>query len=145
MPNPLLDLYNKAEAIKGKKLIITLSVIFVLFTVIGVGAGYYINKKLTKDETDAAYLAKLQSVQRPEKYYEGRVVYVNPAYYPEDNISYALEDSSGEEAFLLASKDQKLSIAEGLNVRLTGILKKTKDGSKDVLEVDKLIIKNATN
>jgi len=71
--------------------------------------------------------------------------YINPSFYPNDNLSYVLVDRSGKQVILLRAKDQKLSIAEGLYVKVKGVVMKTKDGKNDVLNVSEVIINNATN
>ena len=45
----------------------------------------------------------------------------------------------------LASKDEKLVVAEGYFAKVTGSVVKTIDGKKDVLEVAVVILKNVSN
>jgi hypothetical protein len=77
--------------------------------------------------------------------YKGKVEYLNPGFYPDDNISFSLVDSSGKQIILLRSKDQKLVIAENLFVEVKGVVTKTKDGKFSVLNVSDITIKNASN
>ena len=76
---------------------------------------------------------------------EGRVTYVNPEMYPMDDVSYSLTDNSGKDIYLLKSKDQKLQISEGLSVKVIGVLGKLKDNKTEVLLVEEVIIKSATD
>ena len=145
MPDLLKELFNKIESLKGKKLVILLVVLFVLFTIIGLFIGYFTSGGLNENENSNPNTVE-NSVVRPEKIYlEGKIVYVNPELYPLDEISYKLTDSSGMDMVLLKSKDQKLSIVEGLTVRVSGKMEKLKDGKTDVMIVEEVIIKNATN
>ncbi len=140
----LKKLYDKAETLKGRRLFFIIGSLFVLFIFIGFAVGYAIIPLLNKDEIPKAE----SSIVIPEKtpvYYEGKITYVNPAFYPEDQISYSLVDSSGKEIILLKSEDQKLSIAEGLFAKVTGTKTKTKDGKTDVLNVREVIIKSVAN
>ena len=77
--------------------------------------------------------------------YEGKVMYVNPNFYPDEDISYVLTDSVGKDIILLRAEDKRLSIVEGLTVKLTGIVVTTKTGNNKVLQVDKVMVKNGTN
>ena len=75
------------------------------------------------------------------KYFEGIVTYVDPRNFPDGDISYILSDSNGNEIILLASPDQKLSVVEGLSVRVVGTVRKALDARTDVLDVKEVIIK----
>lgn len=142
----LKSLYLKVEELKGKKLIIVLIIVFVSFILLGILVGYFMTKGLKEDEkiTDK-YTPTLVSPKNDKAYFEGKVVYVNPQLHPLDNVSYALTDSNGKELFLLKSNDQKLSLAENLNVKVAGRMGKLKDGETDVLIVEEVIIRNASD
>lgn len=142
MPSLFKDLYLRAENLKGKKLVYTIAVLFLVFTLIGILVGYFMTPRLSKDEiiTD-----NTNSPSSPKTYYEGKIEYVNPEFYPLDDVTYALVDSSGEQIYLLKSADQKLSIAEGLYVKVSGKMSKLKDKKTDVLVVDEVVIKNGSN
>jgi len=140
----LKTLYNKAEGLKGRRLVYTLVFLFVLFVLIGFAVGYVTLQRLNKDEkaqTDTAVVTKEPSLSE----YEGKITYINPAFYPDDKISYVLVDASGKDIILLKSNDQKLSIAEGLYVKVRGAKLKTADGKMDVLNVKEVVIKSVTN
>ena len=138
----LKDLYLKVENLKGKKLIYTIAVIFLIFILVGVLVGYFMTPRLSKDEVVGN---DIESPSSPKTYYEGKIEYINPEFYPLDNVSYALVDSDGKQIYLLKSVDQKLSIAEGLFVKVSGKMSKLKDKKTDVLIVDEVVIKNATD
>jgi len=77
--------------------------------------------------------------------YEGRISYIDPNTYPNDDISYVLLDKGGKQIILLKAQDQKLVVAEGQFAKVTGNIIKTADGKKDVLEVAVVILKNVSN
>lgn len=145
----LKNLYFKIESLKGKKLIIVLAVTFVSFTLIfsliGISVSYFITRGLKENEKPKSAGGALISPKSVKTYYEGKITYVNPQLHPLDNVSYALTDSSGKELFLLKADDQKLSIAENFNVKVTGRMEKLSDGKTDVLLVEEVIIKNASD
>jgi hypothetical protein len=146
MSNLLKDIYNKAESIKGRKLIYTILVIFVVFTIIGISIGYIISPKLNSDENSGPveyYGGNDGDVATVEA--EGRITYVNPEFYPMDDVSYSLNDYSGKELYLLKSNDEKLSIAEGLFAKVVGKMGKLNDGQTDVLIVEEVIINSAAD
>lgn len=136
---------NKIEAIKGRKLLMLLIVLFVVFTIIGISIGYFTSGGLNKDEITQSNDTGNEVTQIEKTYLEGKIVYVNPEFYPEDSVSYKLVDSAGKEIVLLKAKDQKLSIAENLNVKVAGKVGKLKDGKTDVMVVEEIIINNAAN
>ncbi|MBU1132915.1 hypothetical protein KKG08_01435 [Patescibacteria group bacterium] len=138
----LKDLYFKVENLKGKKLIYTIAVIFLVFILVGVLIGYFMTPRLSEDEVVGN---DIESPSSPKTYYEGKIEYINPEFYPLDDISYSLVDSDGKQIYLLKSVDQKLSIAEGLFVKVSGKMSKLKDKKTDVLIVDEVVIKNATD
>jgi uncharacterized protein YneF (UPF0154 family) len=137
----LKNLYIKAEDLKGKKLLLILVLTFVIFLIIGIAVGYFMPSLLNKNEIKL----NLPIAGEQPKYYQGKVTYVNPSFYPGEKISFSLVDSQGKDIILLRSEDQKLSIAENLVVKVTGIIHKTKDGKSEVLDVTELIIKNAAD
>lgn len=139
----LKRLYAKVEELKGKKLVTVLAFVFVSFTLIGLFIGYFINLKLNKNET---VNNQTQTVPVEEKkYYEGKVLYINPEFFPLENVSYSLNDSSGKVLYYLRANDQKLSLAENLNVRIYGRVSKMQDGKTDVIDVSEVVIRNASD
>lgn len=144
MSSLLKDFYAKVEGLKGKKLLYTIIILFLAFILIGVLVGYFMSPKLSDDEI-SEFNTESVSPSDHKEYYEGRVLYVNPEFHPFDNIDYSLVDSSGKEIILLKSADEKLSIAEGLFVRVSGKLSKLSDNKTNVLVVDEVLIKNATD
>ena len=140
----LKNFYNKVEDIKGKRLLYTLVGFFIFFLFIGASVGYLISPRLSNNENGSEeYIATPEEPQKIEM--EGKIVYENPDKYPMDDVSFVLVDSSGEDIILLSAKDQKLSIAENLTVKVVGKMSKLSDKKTDVLIVDEVKIKSATN
>jgi hypothetical protein len=140
----LKRLYAKTEELKGKRLLVVLLFTFTSFTIIGIIAGYFIDVKLNKNEITTNQDKPITQTE-VRKSYEGKVVYINPELYPLDRVSYSLNDSTGKVIYLLRVNDQKLALAENLNVKLYGTLSKTQDGKIDVIDVSEVVIKNASN
>jgi len=139
----LKTIHDRLETYSGRKVFFLFLSIFVLFLSLGLYIGYLNNLKLKQNELE---LQKQIVQETPvSTLYEGKIEYINPGYYPNDKISYTLVDSAGKRIILLKSKDQKLSIAENLFVKVKGTLVKTKDGKEDVLNVSEVIIKNVSN
>ncbi|HSX39861.1 MAG TPA: hypothetical protein VLI92_04715 [Candidatus Saccharimonadales bacterium] len=144
MFNLLINLYNKLEQIKGRKLVILLLVIFIIFLAFGLSFGYITQILLNKTE-QTKFVSTSTGQQIVARSFDGLVTYVNPNQYPADNVTYALVDANGKVVILLRSRDQKLVVSEGHNVRVKGIVEKSADGTKDILNVDEVIIKNGAN
>lgn len=143
----LRDYYNKLENIKGTRLISLLVLVFVIFLTLGISIGYLNNLRLKAAELNKLDSSKTETNPRLKEY-AGKVVYVNPLTYPDEKISFVLLDDSGKELVLLRSKDQKdqrLASVEGLRATIKGLINKTKDGKKEVLEVLEVTIKNGSN
>ena len=141
MPGLFKDFYFNVESLKGKKLIYTIVVLFLVFILVGVLIGYFMTPRLSEDEV----VEDMGSPSSSKTYYEGKIEYVNPEFYSLDDVSYSLVDAKGERIFLLKAVDQKLSIAEGLFVKVSGRMGKLKDKETEVLIVDEVVIKNATD
>jgi len=77
-----------------------------------------------------------------KKIYEGKVSYLGGTNL--DNIKYVLTDLLGKDVILLKASDEKLTVVEGLRVKVSGVIGKTKDG-KDYLLVEEVIVNSATN
>jgi hypothetical protein len=144
MLNLLKRLYIKIEALKGKKLLVVLLFTFTSFTLVGIVAGYFINTRLNKDEKGISQ-TQVAAPAEEKKFYEGKVLYVNPELYPLDRVSYSLNDSTGKVLYLLRVNDQKLALAENLTVKIYGKISKSQDEKMDVIDVSEVVIKNASN
>jgi hypothetical protein len=140
----LKRLYAKTEELKGRKLLVVLSFVFLSFILIGILGGYYINQRLNEDEKNNNQSQVTPPVEQ-KKYYTGKILYVNPQMYPLENISYSLNDSAGKVLYYLRSNDQKLSLAENLNVGVYGKVSKMQDGKTEVIDVSEVIIKNESD
>jgi hypothetical protein len=139
----LKNIHNKSEQMSGRKVLIIFVGILVVFLPLGIVIGNIIKPKLNENEILVGK-KETQGTQTVVSY-DGKIEYLNPAFYPDDKISFSLVDRSGKQVILLKSKDQKLNIAEGLYVKVKGVITKTKDGKSDVLTVSEVIIKNASN
>ena len=138
----LKDIYNNAEALKGRRLITATVALSIVFLGIGIFIGYLNNLILKKGEISMDTVLP-PPVADTTIVLEGRVVYTNPEYYPGDEISFVLTDASGKEVSLLRADGDKLALAEGLNVKVRGDEMRTKSGTK-YLMVREVII-NAAN
>jgi len=149
MINLLKNIHDKTEKLAGRRILTFFLVIFILFAGLGIYIGYLNSLRLKQNEIELLRTQESnnQTAKQQLAYYEGKIEYFNPSFYPKDKISYVLVDGSGKEIILLKSRDQKLSVAEGLNVKVGGVLSKTLDGSKSVLNVSEVVIKskNVTN
>ena len=141
----MLDLlkktHDKAEEYQGRRLLGLLLMVFLSFTLIGMGIGLLIAFP-RRNSTPVDNGSPTITPPPEEKGYEGRVVYVDPRFYPEDDISYYLEGSTGERLYLLKANDEKLAVAEGHYVRIFGSFMKTADGEEDILLAEKVVIIN---
>lgn len=138
--------HDKAEELKGRRLYVFLTITFAIFLVAGLTLGYFTDKILNKNEmTDKNKRSKSKEAQNIKTLYDGKVIFIDPNLYPLDKISYVLINDKGEEIILLKTTDQKLSVAEGHYVSVQGTPQKLKDGIKDVLIVEKVILKNGAN
>ncbi|EKD94947.1 MAG: hypothetical protein ACD_25C00145G0004 [uncultured bacterium] len=138
----LKDIYNNAEGLKGRRLITITAVLSIAFLGIGIFIGYLNNLILKQSEVSTETVLPPPVVDT-SVILEGRVSYTNPEYYPGDEISYVLTDSSGKEISLLKAEDDKLALAEGLNVKVKGVKMTTRAGTNYLLV--KEVIINAAN
>lgn len=143
MSNLLKDIHDKAETLEGKNLALVLASVFLFFLFIGIGINYLTGQRLKNNENPAVNNPE-QINQNNESYLEGVITYVDPRTYPGEDISFYLADSDGNELILLKANDQKLEVSEGLNVKLQGKRIKTRDGKKDVLFVDRIVVKRGS-
>lgn len=139
--NLLKTTYNKAETLKGKKLVYTLIAIFFIFLGVGFLIGYLNVGLLNKNETQSA-LNSIESGAKKDSF-TGKISYVNPELYPEDKFSYVLTDREGNNLIFLKADDDKLSIAEGLTAKVTGT-KATSQAGNEYLRVEEIVL-NAAN
>ena len=141
MSSLLKKTYDDIESLRGKRLVVTLVAVFTFFLVIGITIGYYKDSKLTTSENGSNNIGETVV----DTNYEGRVQYVDPSFYPNEGISFELVDQNNNTIVLLKASDEKLSIVEGLFVKVNGKLSKTKSTGEDVLLVEEVILQNGTN
>lgn len=137
------NLNNKTDEYHGFKLAKMLSILFVIFLILGLGIGLVVGRFTTTPILDEEQTTEENN--NSSLSYEGIVTYVEPMLYPGENISFALSNERGKEIILLKAKDRKLEVAEGHFVTANGEKYKTKDGKNEYLLVDTIDIKNATN
>ena len=143
----MIDLPNQitssTETPERKSLYRLLTVVFVVFLIIGSLIGYATSSKLNKNEPNSNESTEVQTTAPAT--YQGIVTYLGEDMYSNDGVTFSLTDSRGEDIILLKSSDQKLSIAQGLFVTVVGKKGTTIDGKNDVLEVTEVTIKNGSN
>jgi len=140
MPDSPKQIYDKIEGIKGKKLVMYLIPIFILFVFVGFVIGNLMSGLLKKDE-EIDWEKIDQIPQKTSTSYKGKIVFIDPNFYPNDDISFYLESAAGETIILLSTSDEKLTVVEGLTVIVFGDVKKTNTGDEDVLMVEKVVVK----
>ncbi len=144
MLNLLKNAHDKAEGLEGNKLAVVLAVTFVVFLGIGVIINYITNNSLNKNEFFNGNSSDSDVVKYVEETFEeGIITYVDPNFYPGENISFYLADLTGKQIILLRANDQKLEVAEGLSVKVYGKKTQTSDKKKDVLLVERIVVKNS--
>lgn len=144
MRNLLRNVHDKAEGLEGTKLAVVLALTFVVFLGIGVIINYFTNYSLNNDE----FLGRRNDDQDvtnyvEETFEEGIITYVDPNFYPGEGISFYLADYAGKQIILLKALDQKLEVSEGLSVKVYGKKTTTSDKKKDVLLVERIVVKNS--
>ena len=150
MKNLLKEKYDTVEGLRGARLYKFLAGIFLFFLVFGLLAGY-IFAELTGPSNDSSPDNGSEIVPVDvESSFEGTVTYIDPQFhsykdYLHEDISYELTDSKGNTIILLSAGDEKLVVSEGHYVKVFGDMSKTEDGEKDVLLVDRVVIKNVSN
>lgn len=139
--NLLKNLHSSAEELQGKRLLSVLGAVFIVFLIIGISINYFTQEVLNNNELKNKNSTQEKKIVE-DAMEEGTVVYIDPRFYPNDNISYYLADNTGQEIILLKAKDQKLEVAEGLYVKVYGKRAKTIDGNKEVLIVERVAVKS---
>ena len=141
MPVNLKESFARLENLRGRKLVIFLLLLFILFILVGIYVGNIIPLRLKNNETDLeTVVSEVSEVEMQQ--YAGKVVYRDPKFFPMDDVSFLLEDDKGKEIVLLYSKDEKLTVVEGLNVIVFGALKRSNDNMHDILIVDRVVVRN---
>lgn len=109
------------------------------------GTAIYLVKTINSTDVPDDTEEVSQGASTEEVFYEGVITYVNPHFYPEDDISYVLTDRSGEDIILLKASDQILVATEGMYAKVYGNVAKTKDRKSSVLVVERVVINNVPN
>lgn len=141
MPNFLSSLEKDQKKIFNYKFLIILLILFVTFIIFGfLIGGLFTNSgdELGKDINDS-------KTAEQSNEYVGSVTYVNPNFYPGDDILYTLKDNKGKEIILLKADDQKLEVVEGLYCVVKGKVKRSEFGDYEYLMVNEVIVENESN
>lgn len=141
MPKSPKEIFDQIETVKGKKLALYLIPLFITFLLVGLGIGNLMPKFLNKNE-DTIVKTTTEKDEKESVQYKGKVVYIDPHFYPNDDVTFYLEDESGKEIILLKTNDQKLTVVEGLSVIVFGEIEETMDGEEEILIVEKIVVKN---
>jgi hypothetical protein len=143
--------YYNIENLRGKKLYIFLAVTFVLFIGMGLVIGYFTTPELNQNETITPENRSGNKSDWNAVELRGKVIYVDPTFYPNEDISYRLMDQTGKQIALLKMSDpsdRSLEVVEGLTVTIKGI-RSTLNGTKEeVVSVSPggvILSKDATN
>lgn len=125
------------------RLVVLLISIFLIFVSLGIIIGNISGKLLNRNEKGNDPLAGIPEMQESDQYF-GKISYKDPHFFPEDDISFALYDKDNKEVILLKSSNgdnSKLEVVEGFDVILFGEVTTTKDKSREVLVVEKVLIR----
>lgn len=148
MPNIISKLHNKDNKISKRKFIFILAGIFVVFGI----TGYFLAGLLTsfngsndEEKSRSTVISNNKQEDSSKSSYKGYVKYVDPNFYPNEKISFVLNNSKGKEIILLKADDQKLQVVEGHYVTAKGVVYNSKYGDFDYLMVDEVVIENVTN
>ncbi len=123
------------EQNKQKYFVLIIILIFFVFLGLGFAGG-----ALFSSSTD--FGSEPTAVQTSEELsYDGKITYVDPQLYSEEDVSYVLQDKSGKVTFLLKSRDQKLVVAEGQWASVYGTVSDSADGKEKVLTVSNIVLR----
>jgi hypothetical protein len=117
-------------------------ILFIVFVFFGILIGYFTDFRLNGDEITPVDNGNGTDITQAG--YTGKITYLDPSYYPGEDISHVLVDEEGNDIILLRSKEQILEVAEGLTATVYGVRLRTKSG-EDVLLVKEVTITNAPN
>jgi hypothetical protein len=134
----LKNISNRAEEYKGRLLVKLLTIIFVVFLVLGLSVGFVVDR-LSPDEVP---LEVVEDAGKNQGVYEGTITFIEPMLHMEDGISFILTDKADNDIILLKAKDQKLEVSEGHFATVYGEMRKTVT-LEDYLLVEKIVIRNA--
>lgn len=137
MSELLKNISNRAEEYKGRRLVKLLAIIFVVFLVLGLSAGFVVDM-LSPDEVP---LEVTDDADKNQGVYEGTITFIEPMLHVEDGISFILTDKADNDIILLKAKDQKLEVSEGHFATVYGEMRKTVT-LEDYLLVEKIVIRN---
>lgn len=116
---------------------------FIALILVGVSVGYMFSGsdiKVPGEDNDNGKVVAPETVT-----YDGVITYIDPRTFPGEEISFYLADAKGKTIILLKSDDKKLEVSQGLYATITGTVGKISSGKEDFLQVERIVIKNASN
>lgn len=114
---------------------------FFIALMILIGSSVFVLEKLFSDFEPTDPMDNPINQESQESSYTGTIKYISPEMNVGENINYELIDGNKEPIILLKSKDDKLKVAENLNVTVKGTKAKTAQG-EELLIVTEIIISN---
>lgn len=141
MPNVFKDLYDKAEELKGKSFVYVSVGIMVVSLILGIFIQNLTNRVLNNSESVEIVEANIDDNIQKKVSYTGKPVYIDPRLNPGDKISYVLVDDQNNDIIYLSADDEKISLVEGLHVTLFGEVMISDASGKEILFVERIIVK----
>ncbi len=117
-----------------KNKIITL----VALVIASIGASVWVIEKLFSDYTPATIVEETKQQQEYNSL-EGTIKYIPEGMRPSSDVEYELVDANRNHLIYLKCKDDKLNVAENLEVKVKGVKGKTSEG-QPVLVVKEVAI-----
>jgi hypothetical protein len=114
---------------------------FFIALMILIGSSVFVLEKIFSDFEPTDPMDNPVKQESQEASYTGTIKYISPEMNIGENISYELIDNNKEPIILLKSKDDKLKVAENLDVTVKGTKTKTAQG-EELLIVTEIIISN---
>lgn len=134
-------IHDYFENFHGTKLVFLFVSIFAASLVIGLLIGQ-IPALFDRKPVEPVYVPRGQGKKVDDVIEKsGKVVYLDPSKYPNDNISYKLVDREGKDVVLLTASDDKLKLVEGAFVTLRGKTQVLSDGKTQAFFVQQIIYK----
>ncbi len=127
-----------AEESKTKTSLKNKIITLVALVIASIGASVWVLERLFSDYTPTTIVEETKQ-QQDYNSLEGTIKYIPEDMRPNPDIEYELVDSNRKHKIYLKCKDDKLNVAENLDVRVKGIEGKTREG-QPVLVVKEVAI-----
>jgi hypothetical protein len=129
------DMIPDSNSEKTKKITIKLVLAIIFF----IGSIVFAIDKLFTDYEQSSPIDPENGERKEKQYIQGTIKFVGSFDSPDEKIEYKLVDENGEHIVFLRSEDEKLELAENLNVKVSGLPTKTETG-EEVLIVTELMV-----